>query len=219
MIRQLFAAALLAFAATSAAAQDAPQSAQCELHVWPAANMISVRHHGIEPGHAQGLIPALMEEGQMRHDERAKQAFDAASPETLPAAKQIELLSALPLPTMLGLKDYRVVMHDTPLDSHTIRTVTARYVESAAPCYADLVLDDNVYVRAYANGKVLKTLFRFRDFGSGTAPVRSFGTWVQTRLTLFSIDPLNISQPALDELAAALTNNTTLFSGLLSKRP
>lgn len=215
MSARFFASALLLFAAAPAAAQEA----QCELHVWPAPDMTSVRQHGIEPGHAAGLIPALMEERQVRHDERAKQAFAAASPETLPAAKQVELLSALPLPAMLGLKDYRLVVHDMPLDSHTIRTVTTRYAESAAPCYADLVIDDNVYIRAYANGKLLKTLFRFRDFGAQAAPVRSFGTWVQTKLQIFSVDPLNISQPALDELAAALTGNATQFAGLLSKRP
>lgn len=209
-----------------AGALPAPEAAQvpaCELHVWPAAGMTSVRQRGLESNRSMGAIPALIQDARLRAAERADGRAAAGlaaseAPEPLNPARQAEILSGLSWPEMVGLAGYRTVFHDVPLDSRTIRTVKTRYVDSAAPCYADLVIDDVVYSREYARGQNLKTLFRFRDFGDGTTPRRSFGTWVQTKLTIFSLDPLNVSEPAIDELASALRSNAAAFADLLARR-
>ncbi|NML04517.1 hypothetical protein [Sphingomonas sp. G-3-2-10] len=219
-MRSAFSALLLSCAALPASAQDAP----CELHVWPADGMGSVRQRAFESSPSAGLIPALIKQSQQKSadaaDERARDNLAAsATPEPMSTAVQVEALKSLPLADMLGLPGHVVVVHDTPLESRTIRTVRTRYVETVAPCYADLVVDDVFYARAYANGRTLKTFYRFRDFGAQAAPVRSFGTWVDTKLLIFSIDPPDLSQPALDEIVSAFRTNATRFSELLRKRP
>lgn len=213
---------LLALAGTLPA-PEAAQDPTCELHIWPAGGMTSVRQRGFESNTSRGLIPELIQEarvnGAARADARAAAGLAASeAPEPLATARQREILSGLSWTEMLGLAGYRVIFHDTALDSRTIRTVKTRYAQSSAPCYADLVIDDIVYSREYSRGRNLKTLFRFRDFGDGTAPRQSFGTWVQTKLTVFSLDPLNVGAPALDELASALRSNAAAFSTLLTRR-
>lgn len=217
----LFGAAILA---GPAAAQDAAPQPACELHVWPAAGLTSVRQRGFESAPSAGALNGLIKRAQEASAEKsdARAAENLAAPETpkpLSTARQVEVLTELPLPTMLGLPAYRLIVHGSALDSHTIRTVKTRYTASEAPCYADLVLDDVVYSREYARGQNLKTFFRFRDFAAQSLPVRSFGTWVETKLRVFSIDPPNLGPAALDEIASALRSNATAFSGLLSKRP
>ena len=204
-------------------APEAAQDATCELHIWPGAGMTSVRQRGFESNRSAGLIPELIREAQVdgaaRADARAAAGLAASeTPEPLATARQRDILSELSWAEMLGLTGYRTIFHDTPLDSRMIRTVKTRYVQSTAPCYADLVVDDVVYSREYSRGRNLKTLFRFRDFGDGATPRRSFGTWAQTKLTVFSLDPLDVSAPALDELASALRSNAAAFSDLLARR-
>lgn len=218
-------AALLSLAAMPAAAQDAPPAAApCELHVWPADGMGKVRQSVFEAYPTAGVIPRSIEReldvstAKGRAQAQAQLAA-LGTWEPMSTAIQVELLKALPLGEMLGLPGHRVIIHDTPLDSRTIRTVKTRYVETATPCYADLVVDDVTYARAYANGRALKTFFRFRDFGTEAAPVRSFGTWVSTQLLIFSIDPPNVDDLAIHELVSAFRTNATLFSELLRKRP
>ena len=206
----------------SASAQSAPE--RCELHVWPSDGMNSVRQRASESrvagGALEGIIKRTEEAGAERADARARGELAGSEvPEPMATSTQIELLKSLPLAEMMGLPNHRVVIHDTALDSRKIRTVKTRYIETAAPCYADLVVDDVTYSRAYANGQALKTFFRFRDFGTAAAAVRSFGTWVDTKLRIFSLDPLNVSPAALEEVATAYRTNVTLFADLLRKRP
>lgn len=214
MLRTLIFA--LSLAAAPVAAQDAPP--RCELHVWPADGMGSVRGRAFDGPFDGGVFPVAIKRSQDNHDAQATAQFDA-QPDPMAPSIQTDTLKSLPLAEMLGLPDHLVIIHDVPLDSRTIRTVKTRYVETAAPCYADLVVDDVTYAKAYAGARTLKAFFRFRDFRDQAAPVRSFGTWVDTKLKIFAIDPPNFSQAALDEIVSAYRTNVTLFSDLLRKRP
>lgn len=223
-MRALLALLLLPFAVLPAAAQDAPAQ-PCELHVWPADGMgrVSQTAFNTTPS-AAGLIPAIIRRNEQASDAKAEsqmkaQVESSGMLEPMAPATQVEILKSLPLAELLGLPGHVVVIHDIPLDSRTIRTVKTRYTETAAPCYADLVVDDVTYSTAFASGRSLKSFFRFRDFGTQTAPVRSFGTWVETGLGVFSVNPPNLSKAALDELASAYRNNVRRFSDLLRKRP
>lgn len=218
-MRALATVALLFATASPAAAQTGP----CELHVWPSAGMTAVRQRGFESTTSAGLINGMIKDAQQaaadKHDAQIGEAGTTADGlAALSTAHQIELLATMQLADQLALKGYTVILHDAPLPSRTIRTVKTRYAESSAPCYADLVLDDVVYSRAYANGRSLQSFFRFRDFADRAAPVRSFGTWVETRLQLFSIDPPVLTPPALDDLRAAYRANAVSFGALLNRK-
>ena len=109
-----------------------------------------------------------------------------------------------------------MLVHPDPLESRMIRTRKTRYSASTTHCYAELVLVEMVYSREYARGRNLKTLFRYRAFAGETATY-SFETWTQTKLELFSLDPLRSDEPALNELASALRSNLVLFSEFLER--
>jgi hypothetical protein len=201
------------------AAAQASASAGCELHVWPSEGMSTVLQRAgdnLYLGYMTGGATSLERVGG---DSAPAHTAPAKPDEPLDHAAQSKALSVMPLATMLGLTDYKIVLHDTPLDSRTIRTVKTRYVASDAPCYADLVVSDLVYSRVYAHGRDLKTFLRFRLFGTGAAPTRSFGTWVQTKLNLFSLEPPRRDEAALAELNSAFAANLETFSQLLTKKP
>ena len=213
-------ALLMSLVAVPATAQ-ANAGVGCELHVWPSEGMSTVlqtAHDNLDTAYMGGILGSSPRQ-RINNNSAPVHTAQAKPNEPLDAAAQSKALAAMPLPTMLGLTDYRIVLHDTPLDSRTIRTVKTRYVASDAPCYADLVVSDLVYSRVYAHGRDLKTFLRFRLFGTGTAPTRSFGTWVQTKLNLFSLEPPRRDEPALVELNAAFAANLETFSQLLAKKP
>lgn len=212
-------ALLMSFAVAPAVAQTSA-SAGCELHVWPSEGMNAVLQTAFDNLYTGYMTPGGTTPLQRVGGESAPAHTTRAKPEEpLDPAAQTKALSAIPLATMLGLTDYRIVLHDTPLDSRTIQTVKARYFASDAPCYADLVVSDLVYSRVYAHGRDLKTFLRFRVFGTGAAPTRSFGTWVQTKLELFSLEPPRRDEAALLELNSAFAANLETFSQLLAKKP
>lgn len=215
---------LLSSAALIASAQEQPGGAEgvCELHIWAAAGMTSVRQRASESNRMAGVIPEIIRRTQQqladRADARVKLLTRSSESAPLSNERQRALLDALPLAKMLGVPKYHTILHSEPLHSRTIRAVSARYAESATPCYAELVLVDVVYSREYARGRNLKTLFRYRDFGTGGTPGLTFGTWAQTKLELFSLDPPRTDDPALNELASALRSNVALFSEYLERR-
>jgi len=203
-----------------AASAQEPAPSGCELHVWPSAGLSQVRQHGREPdprrsaGLIDGLIDAEIARRNAVKDQRAS-ANLAEAPAPMAPADQATILKSAPLADALGLSGYSIIVHDQPLDTRTIRTKTTRYADSDARCYADLVISDIVYARVYAHGRKLKAFVRFRDFGTDGAPVASFGTWVETDLKLFSIDPPDTSPAALDDLAAAYRQDLAAFGTAL----
>lgn len=214
-------------AATLAAPIDDPvvpagDAQRCELHVWPADGMTSVRQRASESNRMAGIIPEAIRQAQKQiadiaDAEAAARLAGSDTPDPLSTARQTEILGSLPLADLMKLPGYQIVIHTDTLDSVAMRTSKARHATSAATCYAELVLSEVVYSREYARGRNLKALFRFRHFDDGAAPRHSFGTWTQTKLDLFSLDPLRADGPALDELASALRSNVILFSSYLER--
>ncbi len=193
----------------------------CELHVWPSEGLSLIRQNARDNLNTAYL--GLFGSNPMTRankDNTPVQTTAAVASRPLSPASQAALLATASLPDLLGVAGYRTVLHDGPLDTRTLRTVKTRYAASASPCYADLVVDDVVYSREYARGRNLKSFLRFRQFGDSTdaAPVRTFATWVQTKLRIFSIEPPINDASALAELDAAYRGNLTLFSQLLAKR-
>jgi hypothetical protein len=197
---------LLHAAAVAQSASDAGNGTpvSCELHVWPGTGLGSVYHGwfhgGINNGAIQGrdgypVIPATPMETPAQHD----------------------LLAAMPLDDLVALKGYRKVVHDAALESRVIRGTPGRIVDKAAPCYAELIVDDLVYQQDVIDGRYLKMLMRFRDFGTGDTPVRSFGTWTKVRLVKFPPETPETEQAAVEELHEAFKSNVETFAAFLTK--
>jgi hypothetical protein len=213
MVRSGFLAALglgtALLAGAALADETAPSAAPqtCELHVWPGNDLRSTYHGWFHGGIVDGAV-------------QGRDGYRPLPSRPLTAERQVDRLRGLPVPQLLGLNDYALVVHDKPLDSRTLRTTTGRLVPDAGPCYAELAVDDVFFQEDIVDGRFLKVLFRFRKFDSGAAPSRSFGAYIQRRLTQFppktpEADP----QAGLDELATQFGEAVTEFGQSLNKPP
>ena len=211
--------ALAQDAAPQAVADTAPETAPaaCELHVWPTAAM-RFSHQGMLDnarlgtsggwGTPQDLLVNSKRDGTDRLPENPA--------ELLGVTEQAGLFAAVPDGSALGLPGHRLVVHDIALTSREIRGTPGRLAAEAAPCYAELVLDTLIFSNEWGNGQNLKSLYRFRDFGTGDTSARSFGAWVQTKLVVEPEDLPEKFDVARAEMRAAFTNNVALFGAALT---
>lgn len=194
---------------------------ECELHVWPAAGLSLTRqraHDNLETGY-MGPILGTTGQGRIERNTANVNTRGPATGSPLDAEVQLQVLREANLPALLGLPGHRVVFHEQALDKTTLRTVQTRYDrETAAPCYADLVLSDVVYSREYANGQYVKAFLRFRDFGTGDTIARRYATWIQTDLEYDREKPTASEEEMNAELVAGLATNLRKFGDLLAKR-
>jgi len=209
--------------ADPAAAVEAPSDAPmaCELHIWPAAGL-RFSDQGMWDNFKSGLSGGILGELDRpeRRLERSKRDGTDSLPENpaelLDPVDQRVLFATVPDGAQLGLPGHRLIVHDAALSSRDIRNTPGRHAPDAAPCYAELILDTLVFSNEWGNGQNLKSLYRFRDFGTAGAPARSFGAWVQTKLV---IEPEQLPQKfdeARAEMRAAFTNNVALFGAALT---
>jgi hypothetical protein len=191
-------------AAQPAAAQDTP--AGCELHVWPSSPVRSSSNNYF-------VMRSIVDGAVQGRDGYAK------LPENiLTAEAQVRTLGELDLPALLQLPDHRVVFHEEALPSRTIRTTRTRLIPASPPCYAELVTDDVFYQQDAIDGRHLKAIFRFRQFDGGSdAPARSFGTFVQYRLTKFPPEAPEQLDAALEEFRLAYGEAAKEFGAALNK--
>lgn len=183
----------------------APPAGQCELHVWPGNGLRSTYHGWFHGGIVDGAV-------------KGRDGYRKLPEQPLPSLRQHEILNAMPLTEMLGLKDYAQVLHESALDSHTLRRTQGRLQQGGPACYAELVIDDVFFQEDIVDGRFLKALIRYREFGAGEAPVRSFGTYVQEKLTRFPPKtPDEDADPAIDELGTAFAQVVQDFGAALNK--
>jgi hypothetical protein len=200
-------AAALAVASPMIARADVtPTTGSCELHVWPSQGLRSVYYGWFHGGINDGAVTG-------------RQGYPPIPRDAIDTALQVKLLSEVGLPGSLGLGDYKLIVHEQALDSRTIRTTPSRVSPDGAECYAELIIDDVFFREDAFTGSFLQSLIRFRDFGRGTSPVRTFGTWVKTRLTAFPPKADAQNEAALDELKSAFVANTAQFGTFLNKPP
>jgi hypothetical protein len=200
----VFGAALAATSLTSAAqAQTSSPAggsgAGCELHVWPAGGLNSVYlgwlHGGINNGATTG-----------------REGYPQVPTDPMTAAAQVSLLEEAQPHVLLGLTNYRLVIHSDPLTSRAIRTSTARLSDSTSTCYSELIVDDVFFQQDVFSGSDLKISFRFRDFGGAPTPQRIFGTWVHTPLRLLPVPKGENPAAAVEEMKAAYKNDIAQFA-------
>jgi hypothetical protein len=203
------AAALVALAGPASAQEDeaAPAgSAGCEFHVWPGDGLMSTYY---------GLVHGSTVNGQIQ----GRRGYPPVPPNPINTAHQAEILAAAEPHKLFRLADYRLIVHPEALPSRTIRTATGRLSDSRSPCYAELIVDDVVLQQDWVNGSLLKTLFRYRAFGAGAAPQRSFTTWAETDLGSLPVRDPGQFDAAILEIRGAFRNNVTRFAASARAQP
>jgi hypothetical protein len=201
-------AAMFMTAGIAGAAQGAetpvPADKACELHIWPSSGLRSVYYGWFHAGIVDGAI-------------NGRQGYPPVPKDPLPSALQIELMEKFGVPTALGMPAYKPVWHAEALDNRAIRSTASRLTDSTAACYAELIGDDVFFQQDVFSGSYLKSLIRFREFGPGPLPTRTFATWTQTKLASFPPKEDSQNEAALKELRYAFTNNINAFGGFLNK--
>lgn len=153
------AALLLAGALAPVQAQD---GAACELHVFT-----TVEGQAVTTGWLSGLgVIGAVAEAAANEDRNVSDADylrDALGPRFQVAAFQtIDLASAVGLPA--GTQ----VIYETPIADRDVTTeVRTRLTESTAPCYAELIVTQNLYAKRAIYGRSLNNRFIFKDFRNG----------------------------------------------------
>jgi hypothetical protein len=154
----LFASPAAAQVPTPAAAAPAAEP-QCELHVWPAE-----RFQAMTTGWLGGglLDAAIHADGDKARRSHLASALDSEG--------QLEALQGLDLVALLKLPPSRIVTHAEALDRKTVNKILTRRADSAAPCYAELIVTDVFYQKAAMWGRSLRTSFMFRQFNGNGGP-------------------------------------------------
>jgi hypothetical protein len=198
--------ALLSAAAVSSQGTEPAASSQpsCELHIWPSSGLRSVYYGWFHGGLVDGAV-------------NGRKGYPPVPKDPLPSALQVELLQKLDVAEKLGLQGYKPVWHAEPLDSRTIRATPGRLTGSTSDCYAELIGDDVFFQQDVFSGSYLKSLIRYRAFGPGPAPTRTFATWTRTPLTSFPPKEDSQNEVAVRELRNAFTNNVSEFGVFLNK--
>lgn len=205
-------AAALTTAGASAQTNDTPDppavpaaDRSCELHVWPGSPVRSTYsgwfHGGIVDGAVQG------------RDGYKKLPDSILSPDT-----QLATLREVDPAGVLRLNGYTTIYHDQPLPSRAIRAATGRIITDTPACYAEFITDDVFFQQDIVDGRFIKAIFRFRQFdGSAEAPARSFGTYVQYRLTQFPPAVPEQLEVALEDFRLGFAQAVRQFGAALNK--
>jgi hypothetical protein len=181
-----------------------PALSQCELHVWPAAEIKSV---------TQGWW----------WNHTVNQAFDPAKgglerPKVLAPERQRDLLGALDLPQLLQLPPSAVTIHIDPLP-RTASATKARLSGSSSSCYAELIVSQNFYDAAPMAPKSLRSLLVLRRFGDAIESPSSFSTWADTSLAIYPAKTADQAQAADREIGTAYAANVRIFAGYATRPP
>lgn len=185
------------FALSFATPAFAQETAQCELHIWPAERMTSLTT-GLLGG---GLIDAAIHSGK---DASNKSQMASA----LDSPSQLDALQSLGLPKLLDLNpDTKLVVHETPLERKTMNKVKTRRSDLTASCYSELIVADVFYQKAAIYGRSLRTLFMYRDFGADQKIDLEYKAWGGNGLSLFPPKEGEDAIAALDELVSVFKAN------------
>ncbi len=81
---------------------------------------------------------------------------------------QVDALQTIDLVKELKLPEGTVVTYETPIADRKITTkAKTRLTDSAAPCYAELLVTQNFYQKKAIYGRSLNNRFIFKDFRTG----------------------------------------------------
>jgi hypothetical protein len=174
----------------------------CELHIWPAERMAS---------QTSGLLGAgLLSAAINGKRDSTNQSLMASA---LDSPSQLNALTSLDLRTLLNrTPGTTIVLHETPLERHTMNKVKTRRSDSTAQCYSELIVADVFYQKAMMYGRSLRTLFMLRDFGNDQKIDKEYKAWGGNGLSLFPPKEGDDAVAALDELVSVFKGNFDEYS-------
>ena len=157
MLRAALAATMLAGAATGVQAQEA-----CELHVYP-----TLEGQAQSTGWLSGLgVIGAVADAAGHQDENVSDADYLRN--ALGPRFQVEAFQSIDLAAALHLPAGTQVVYETPIADRDITTeVETRLSDSTAPCYAELIVTQNLYLKRAIYGRSLNNRFIFKDFRNG----------------------------------------------------
>lgn len=181
----------------------------CELHLWPAERMTSMTTGWL----GGGLLDAAIH-GKTDSSNQSLMASALDSP------SQLSALTALDLRTMLQLSPgTTIILHDTPLERHTMNKIKDRRSDSKAACYSELIIADVFYQKAAIYGRSLRTLFMLREFGNDAKIDFEYKSWGGNGLKLFPPKEGEDAVAALDELVSVFKKNFDEYATNERKAP
>ncbi|MES2444491.1 MAG: hypothetical protein V4574_16825 [Pseudomonadota bacterium] len=193
--------------ASPAAAQDAAAAEPaCELHVFPTLE-----------GQAQttgwlsgfGVIGAVADAAanKDRNVSEAEYLKEALGPRL-----QVQALSAIDIVAELKLPPSRIIW-ETPIADRKISTkATTRLTSSTAPCYAELLITQNFYIKRAIYGRSLNNRFIFKDFRGGKTNAKLIKGRGGNGLSHFPPKTTDETEAAEQDLRDAFTKNFVEFA-------
>jgi hypothetical protein len=206
------AASLLAFSAPCFAQEQtptatAPAGPQCELHVWPAERFQAM---------TTGLLGGGLLDAAMHADgDKARRSHLASA---LDSEGQLDALQKLDLVTLLHLPPSKVVAHADALDRKTVNKIMTRRSDSAAPCYAELIVTDVFYQKASFWGRSLRTSFILREFNGQSGKPLIKKTMGGNGLKIFPAKEGEDTTAADTELVSVFQKNFTEAASNFAKQ-
>lgn len=139
-----------------------PAPPTCELRVYP-----TLEGQAITTGWLSGLgvVGAIADaaNNKDRNVSDAEYLKEALGPQF-----QVTALQTIDLVKELKLPQGTAILFETPIADRKITTkVKTRLSQSTAPCYAELIVTQNLYQKAAIYGRSLSNRFIFKDFRTG----------------------------------------------------
>jgi hypothetical protein len=188
-------------------ATAATADGMCELHVFPTLE-----------GQAQttsllsgfGVIGAVADaaSNKDRNISEAEYLKEALGPKF-----QVEALSAIDLVGELKLPAGTKVVFETPIADRDITTkAKTRLTSSTAPCYAELLVTQNLYQKKAIYGRSLNNRFIFKDFRTGKSETKLVKGRGGNGLSHFPPKTTDETEAAEADLREAFTKNFLEYS-------
>ena len=184
-----------------------PVASTCELHIFPTLE-----------GQAQttgwlagfGVIGAIADASAHKDGNISNAEYLKAS---LGPENQAIALKAVDLPAALKLPAGTQVIYETPIADRAVTTkAKTRLTSSTAPCYAELLITQNFYIKRAIYGRSLNNRFVFKDFRGGKTQADLNKGRGGNKLSQFPPETV-AERPAADaDLRGAFTKNFLEYS-------
>ena len=208
------AAVLLAAAQTQAAAAQTTTTGEpsCELHVYPTLEGAAVTTGWLS---GMGIVGALAEASANKNRNMSEAEY---LKEALGPGMQVDALKAIDLPAALKLPPSRVVF-ETPIADRDVTTKAAgRLSSSTAPCYAELIVTQNLYTKRAIYGRSLNNRFVFKDFRTNPIKAKLVKGRGGNGLSTFPPKTTEETEAAERDLRDAFTKNFQEFARTITTR-
>ena len=183
-------------------AQDAAAVAPaCELHIFPTLEGQATTTTLLS---GFGVIGAVADAAanKDRNISEAEYLKEALGPRLqIEALKSVNLLEELHLPPAQ-------IIYETPIADRNITTkATNRLSSSTAPCYYELIITQNLYMKKAIYGRSLNNRFIFKDFSGGQAAAKLAKGRGGNGLSLFPPKTTDETEAAETELRDVFSRN------------